>query len=308
MNDWDLCKYKEDMTSGARQPGGISGTWPFMSALSLRHAYKPPEVADDLESFIYVILYMAYRFHGHNRSPNVRKDSTIEEQIKANAENERLALEVNTLFYEDDNSALGHYSGGTRKLQLILAGVPPLELHDTSSLLNRFLKQAYKLLNEHYKAVDFEALKAYAVPTVSSAKDTVPTDEERGAKRKAVPNIFGADNDDDDDTDEAPSTTTVPVPQHPTPGARRVLDDHRALYKLFKSLFKDEHGNQITRKVHTDKFVDQFNGLEAHVAVGVKAASTLKRQREEVEGAPPSPPRKMPRSGYDIQLVHPYKY
>ncbi|KAJ3485949.1 hypothetical protein NLI96_g4578 [Meripilus lineatus] len=51
LNDWDMCKYKEDV-----------GTWRFMSALLLCCPEKPNEVSDDVESFVHVINWLTLRY------------------------------------------------------------------------------------------------------------------------------------------------------------------------------------------------------------------------------------------------------
>ncbi|KAH9947449.1 hypothetical protein B0H21DRAFT_891271 [Amylocystis lapponica] len=75
LNDWELSKELPPPNSGsgqassARQPDR-TGTWQFMSAASLNDANKQMVVQDDLESFLYVLLYFALRFLPNNH-PNV---------------------------------------------------------------------------------------------------------------------------------------------------------------------------------------------------------------------------------------------
>ena len=49
----------------------MQGTWPFKSALSLEYPLKPPEVSDDVEAFINVVVFIAIQFHHHDYSPGV---------------------------------------------------------------------------------------------------------------------------------------------------------------------------------------------------------------------------------------------
>ncbi|KAH9933263.1 hypothetical protein B0H21DRAFT_835281 [Amylocystis lapponica] len=73
LNDWELSKelptpMPDSDTSqrpSARQPDR-TGTWQFMSAASLNDATKQMIVQDDLESFLYVLLYFALRFLPNN--------------------------------------------------------------------------------------------------------------------------------------------------------------------------------------------------------------------------------------------------
>ncbi|KAJ3477492.1 hypothetical protein NLI96_g10425 [Meripilus lineatus] len=60
--DWDMCKHK-DKEGGLSGPAFRSGTWLFMSALLLQNPGKPHQVSDDIESFVHVINWLAFRFH-----------------------------------------------------------------------------------------------------------------------------------------------------------------------------------------------------------------------------------------------------
>ncbi|KAH9943837.1 hypothetical protein B0H21DRAFT_823494 [Amylocystis lapponica] len=67
LNDWELSKKipnidaRQDDASSGRQPDR-TGTWLFLSALSLNDKWKQILLQDDLESFFHVLLYMAIRF------------------------------------------------------------------------------------------------------------------------------------------------------------------------------------------------------------------------------------------------------
>ncbi|KAI0073858.1 hypothetical protein K474DRAFT_1602653 [Panus rudis PR-1116 ss-1] len=65
--DWDLCKYKEDLTPDRPvSHGQRSGTWCFMSAVRTRFPRKEALVADDIESFMNLTLWFSVRFHKHD--------------------------------------------------------------------------------------------------------------------------------------------------------------------------------------------------------------------------------------------------
>ena len=84
-----------------------------MSATALQYPTKPSEVADDLESFIYVVLYMAARFHYHDKSPlDVKQTSPEDKKKAANAKNEKLSRFLYNFFYDDSPTSSGHYTGG----------------------------------------------------------------------------------------------------------------------------------------------------------------------------------------------------
>ncbi|GBE86380.1 predicted protein [Sparassis crispa] len=67
LSDWELSKTvpKGGENHVARQPDR-TGTWQFMSALSLQNPYKPITLQDDLESFVHLVVYEAIRFLPHN--------------------------------------------------------------------------------------------------------------------------------------------------------------------------------------------------------------------------------------------------
>ncbi|KAI1784498.1 hypothetical protein LXA43DRAFT_1041974 [Ganoderma leucocontextum] len=71
LNDWELSK---KFVNGATEGGGRqldrTGTWQFMSALTLLDTSKLIEVADDLESFFHVLIYYAIRYLPHNLADN----------------------------------------------------------------------------------------------------------------------------------------------------------------------------------------------------------------------------------------------
>lgn len=281
-----------------------------MSALSLCFPHKPSELADDLESFIYVVLYMVFRFHAHNLSPSATKKDTVEQQMNANGVNTALAIEVHHFFYQDDNSALGYYSGGKSKLTYINNGEPPISLHSPQSLpslLAPWLKRAYGLLKSHYKAVDLGALKAYAAPGTNEPWKPDPQPQPAQRKKNA-PNPFAKKTAFK--TGEAPLTMLASTGSKPSSVAgKRVLDRHDAVCELFDSFFKNESGQRLEDfdQYRGDEFFDQFNGLKAYVVLGVKDSSAGSKRQVEVVEAPDSPARKVPRHGFtgEIHLRHP---
>ena len=147
-----------------------------MSSLRLQYPLKPHEIADDLESFIYVIVYMAFRFHRHHLTPPNWKDlDTYAKQVQANADNERLAKAVDNFFYEDFITHGGLFVGGHHKSSQIRDAKPPLVLAPGRSgptMLGEFLSKAYKLLHQHSLTVNESALARYAVEPLDESSDT----------------------------------------------------------------------------------------------------------------------------------------
>ncbi|KAG6850219.1 hypothetical protein H0H93_016398 [Arthromyces matolae] len=64
LNDWDLAKHEGELKRRRRHEK--TGTWQFMSCLILQRHHSIHTIQDDMESFIYVMLYHALRYLEHN--------------------------------------------------------------------------------------------------------------------------------------------------------------------------------------------------------------------------------------------------
>ncbi|KAI9062368.1 hypothetical protein FKP32DRAFT_1629462 [Trametes sanguinea] len=64
LADWELSKRLEDMKKEPRHPDR-TGTWQFMSVNALRQPKSHVEIADELESFLHVMIYCAIRYLPH---------------------------------------------------------------------------------------------------------------------------------------------------------------------------------------------------------------------------------------------------
>ncbi|KAI0628959.1 hypothetical protein C8Q77DRAFT_325154 [Trametes polyzona] len=65
LADWELSKFLNDEDSGPRQPVR-TGTWQFASAAALADLSKKIDVADEMESFFHLLLYLSIRYLPHN--------------------------------------------------------------------------------------------------------------------------------------------------------------------------------------------------------------------------------------------------
>ncbi|KAJ3559199.1 hypothetical protein NM688_g481 [Phlebia brevispora] len=169
LNDWDLCKYKADLAKTATQ-NGRSGTWPFLSALLLQYPKKPTELADDLESFVHVITWLAFRFHEHKTTIPIclNPDCDVATVRAANGSNDALSAQKNEFFdasFEQD----GYHLGPRAKYQQIKEGKPPCRLVDKTGPLSRLLDRLYSLLRLHYEAIDPAELDMYDIYSTTSA-------------------------------------------------------------------------------------------------------------------------------------------
>ena len=120
-----------------------------------------------MESLIYVIVYMAFRFHRHSlTTPDWKDLDTHDKQIQANARNERLAKTVYNFFYEDYITHGGLFVGGKQKMFYTMCARPPLQFTPGPSgptILGEFLSRAYELLHQHSLTINQDALDRYAV-------------------------------------------------------------------------------------------------------------------------------------------------
>lgn len=270
-----------------------------MSALSLQYPKKPIEVADDLESFIYVGLQCALRFHPHEMSPRelIEDDCKLSLEVlqKINGQNTALASTILPFFYDSYKDASSRWSiGGKQKRFWIDIGSPQIKLttiNGETSALAVLLNRLYDLLNKHYKAIDHDALKPYAVDRI--------TDVRKEAPRKKTVYIGSEDLELDDDVRArvlgnaltlSPEAPTVVVKAPSTTPATRALDTHSDILTILIDIMG--RGIEVTE----DKTLDQFEGLQKPVLKALKRASGFshnsgsdsKRRRTESQSQSPA--------------------
>ncbi|GJE86480.1 hypothetical protein PsYK624_025600 [Phanerochaete sordida] len=165
LNDWDLPAYAEDINGPDPETIGATGTWQFKSAVGQRYPKKRLMVSDDMESFVYLVLYMANRFHWHKHSP-IGSDKKARWEVD----------EYSRWMFADDTKKFFAIESGTFQCNAYPArsdtdpkfvaakrGEVPvrLKLNDDRSrpLLAEFLHAAYQLVKQHYETIDFKALK-----------------------------------------------------------------------------------------------------------------------------------------------------
>ncbi|EKM53566.1 uncharacterized protein PHACADRAFT_211242 [Phanerochaete carnosa HHB-10118-sp] len=141
LNDWDVAMFR-DYIKRKHERDAFSGTWAYASALVLQYPKKPVEVEDDVEAFIWLIVYIAMRLYKHNLSKTPAK----------------LADLTNKLFYEEEIDEYGYRVGGKTKMSYIDHGKPPIQLEDRKSPVAIFLDQAFKHLQEVYAKIDYKAI------------------------------------------------------------------------------------------------------------------------------------------------------
>ncbi|EKM51324.1 uncharacterized protein PHACADRAFT_151998 [Phanerochaete carnosa HHB-10118-sp] len=155
LNDWDLCKYRNEMNRTATQHAR-SGTWAFMSGPLLEYPLKPNELPDDLESFIYVLELSVLRFHDHSLTTHPFPPDTPHRVTGAPLRNSALARFVGVKFDAADETDDGYVVGGAQKILHMQLGVPGFTMTEESSPLWALLQGLYKLGREHYATVDVD--------------------------------------------------------------------------------------------------------------------------------------------------------
>ncbi|GJE86555.1 hypothetical protein PsYK624_026350 [Phanerochaete sordida] len=257
LNDWDMAVYKENL-----EGRGMSGTWPFMSVVALQHPTKPAEVADDLESFIYVILRLAFRFHQHRGSPLVPACATQAEQEEANRNNRYLSGHIDYIFWEEVTLRNGVVTGGDRKHMHILLAEPPITLTKNTPIAI-FLNEAYSALREHYQAIDFTKLQPYAArqPSPEPEHGKASSRERSGAQLNCNTHIpWPVELSLPSRT---PELSVLSAPPHASsdsddPDPQRLLDDHIALLVIIRDVLRELEAGIIN---DDDYLFDQFSKL-----------------------------------------------
>lgn len=277
-----------------------------MSALSLQYPKKPIRVSDDLESFVYVIVYMTLRHFRHAMSPEV--DPNMDEQALAdvNGKNNDLATRVHFLFCASYACEGGYRGGGEFKLDRILRADVPVPFPEEAQWtpLALLLNRLYELLNIHYYGLDYDYLKQYAAPRLKKAlpktavadkaapaqaprrvlkhpKRNIGSDDHYGGVRFKDPKP-AQNNGNAVQLSDKQWVVQTPLPKTPNPDSL-VLNSHISLVRAFEACFWDEDGNERDLSgTADDKYVDQFIGLQAMLGRPPRKPTT-KRPWSEVE-------------------------
>lgn len=262
-----------------------------MSALTLLYPRKPHQVSDDLESFIYVLVYCAFRFHQHQYSPVQPKLlTTKDEQHKFNAQNNSFALYIDSFFYDDSTQANGHYGGGNIKHKEIKLGEPPVILAAVESPLAKLLRSLYTLLKMHYKSINHDALKCYLGNFGKASEPPAPApvpgpSSNGGDERGKASNPFDEVNEELQRGLMRSGHQAPPSPQAPSPPSEpssiastgpstgeKPLDSHAAMLKAFYDAFNGKE-DQVS-SLRDDKLFDQLEGLYVTTDEHVKTTTT----------------------------------
>ena len=246
-----------------------------MSALSLQFPKKPNDVVDDLESFVYVIVYMALRFHRHDMSRSLSLSLTPTQLSEENAQNDALASLVHQFFSENWACQEGYRGGGKTKRLFIRGGVAPLTLNSDAkgrpSPLAMLIDRLYELLYEHYRSLDYKELAKYSVTALDNKQENTPAgqgdpeEEEEPVYRDPAALVYGQSTVVPERPPATAKTTSKKTarsaPEKPPSECNPVLNSHSAIITAFDLVYKDENGYRDLRAALKDKYADQFMGL-----------------------------------------------
>ncbi|KAI0089094.1 hypothetical protein BDY19DRAFT_1048081 [Irpex rosettiformis] len=254
--DWDLCKERDELNNNRTQ-NGRSGTWAFMSTLSLLHPLKPNDLADDLESFIHVITYYSLRFHRHTMTRSAIKSASepISEEALAsiNGLNTKLGKYVFNFYLDYDVGEDGLNRGGGHKRSSARGGELDWWFTDAVPALNYLVTSLYVLLKKHYKQVDFASLrKKYS--TLPVPPEQVSSEQGRGSNSSVVDNSgpISLAEGPKWHTDELDVTISGPEQMNePAKG----LNSHQEIMGVFKEAIRRLNNEE---KYTPDKTQDQF--------------------------------------------------
>ncbi|KAI0701130.1 hypothetical protein C8T65DRAFT_741826 [Cerioporus squamosus] len=250
LSDWDLCKYKEEMSKDmkARTPDR-TGTWYFRSALSLLFPRRPYRLADDIESFVHVYHYCVLRFHETNKTKT-------------------LCNYVESVYdFVEVREADGAHVGSETKLEHMCSPTPQI-IPTKNQTLKAFLTDIAKLCSEHYASIDLDQL----------AEDDDPSKPKRPQENpNAVPaqaallsEFAPPPTGKRQRSPERPSTptptakkSTVTSNDQGRRAAEPKLNEHKDLQALFiryATGHPDEKGYSVRWPAETTKCEDLFKG------------------------------------------------
>ncbi|KAI0685723.1 hypothetical protein BC835DRAFT_495574 [Cytidiella melzeri] len=281
LNDWDLCKYKDELEPPATQYTRC-GTWAFMSAVALQYPFKPNELADDLESFIHVLTYCSLRFHRHDfTNHTIGRTLNPDDLIKTNRKNGALSQHVWAYFYQSVDHDGGLSTGGEKKLLRNQIGSPgfTFSARHVSSILVELLRKLYRLLKMHYSTIDFDELEQYRDRLVpSTSQNTIDSYDVPTVLRFENENVYTDLLNSRLPDGEAVEEIAGEAAPTPLPRGSRALDTHAKIWAVFRKAAEQIIEAHLQGKLVEDVTQDQFIGLAAQGAIPEKGNSGSKRK------------------------------
>ncbi|TFK85913.1 hypothetical protein K466DRAFT_525097 [Polyporus arcularius HHB13444] len=164
LADWDLAKTKEQLHKQQATRPSRSGTWQFMSALLQKYANKPHELADDLESFLHVLNWCAWKYFPHAASD----DRTMLAEM--------FFMMFDRVVRDPPQLAqlktLGLERGYADKLRCVKNGHAVVEGLPEGHPFTILLADVTAIVKQHYDTIDFAVLENPITPQQTSALAT----------------------------------------------------------------------------------------------------------------------------------------
>lgn len=235
----------------------------------LQYPLKPIPLSDDLESFVYVVVQCALRYHAHNMGRAIPLPSSLtKDQLATHnlIHGSRLAEFASSLFYQEFDEVT-HTLGGDTKFERITYSSPGFKLKQPKGRpllsehpLQRLLNDLYSLLHEHYAALDIANLGWYK----SEESEFL---EQEPATRAFCPDLDEGELDEPTlvAAKESPSAATIAslatqrrlVKWQGAAEPRLVLEDHQEILRIFTAVITGKSGRPLVFK---DKTEDQLYG------------------------------------------------
>ncbi|KAI0649725.1 hypothetical protein C8Q79DRAFT_940399 [Trametes meyenii] len=145
LADWDLAKTKERLLEQKPTQNPHSGTWQFMSAVLQCYPEKPHQLSDDLESFLHVLSWCAFRYLKHGLSGR---------------DNARVLASLFFDLYDKEvqvGSSPDRWQAHTRFIN-IMCGAPPVPspLGSRDNAFAALLQKLVHLCRQHYRSKEIK--------------------------------------------------------------------------------------------------------------------------------------------------------
>ena len=223
-----------------------------MSGMALNYPRKPFELADDLESFIHVLCWLALRFHTHNLTYDPSQLETV----------------VYSHYEIFTQNADGCVYGSSAKYDAMAEGRVPFRLDPQACAnLRDVLQELVDLCKIHYAAVDKSTLVPFGKHEPKSTGLIVLSDDEdaeefataakqssrksRKSRKSRTSSASRRNVSSVDDSDAASSSSSILEPT-----ITRVLDSHEEIIQVLRDAL-------ATKGWMADKIGDQFVALRS---------------------------------------------
>ncbi|RPD57718.1 hypothetical protein L226DRAFT_525038 [Lentinus tigrinus ALCF2SS1-7] len=299
LTDWELSK-RRNSPDTARQPDR-TGTWEFMSAYILNNRDMAPQIPDELEAFVHVLLHYAIRFLPHNCKDvgefvrsyfrgyvkdggdyfcGLAKSKAMALGRIAHAGDKKLVFYYSDVAADDASAPTDHPSSSAVKDKNALKQHP----------LNQLLDALLRLFKARYALLSLSSETAVGGPPIPAQKPRAPRD--------AIDAWAAQDEDEDQHKRKFIPATMEEAEKYAEAAAE--LESHKKFSRLVRSFFRghliwpsdDKVRDQQREDWHPEKDDTSTFALESMTlptipATSQDAACTSKSSRTSLLGVPP---------------------